>query len=175
VIRFIGRHLWVLLILIGSSFDLQASIGEPIERAQLRAVGTGQLTWWGIKVYDATLYARDGSYNPDEPHAIRITYELKFSRDQLARKSLEEIERIFGSQLDRELLFEKLRAVFRDVTPGDHILGIHYPGHGAEFFSKGVPLGRIDDGKQAAAFFSIWLDPNTREPDLRSQMLGYSQ
>jgi len=172
---FIGRHLWVLLILVSSSFDLHANINEPIEQAQLSAEGTGELTWWGIKVYDATLYARDGSYHPDHPHAIRITYQLKFSREQLARKSLEEIERIFGTQPDRDALFQQLQTLFREITPGDHILSIHYPGQGAEFYSEGVVLGRIEDERLAAAFFSIWLDPETREPDLRAQMLGYAQ
>ena len=175
MISFIGRHLWVLLIQVSSSFNLHANINEPIEQAQLSAVGSGELTWWGIKVYDATLYARDGSYHPDNPHAIRITYQLKFSREQLARKSLEEIERIFGAQPDRRAMYQELQTVFRDVNPGDHILGIHYPGRGAEFYGEGVPLGRIADAKLAAAFFSIWLDPETREPDLRAQMLGYVQ
>jgi len=175
VISFIGRPIWALLILVSSSFDLHANINESIEQAQLSAVGTGELTWWGIKVYDATLYAQDGNYHPDHPHAIRITYQLKFSREQLARKSLEEIERIFGTQPDRDALFQQLQTVFRDVTPGDHILGIHYPGQGAEFYSEDVLLGRIEDERLAAAFFSIWLDPETREPDLRAQMLGYIQ
>ena len=175
MISFIGRPIWALLILVSSSFDLHANINESIEQAQLSAVGTGELTWWGIKVYDATLYAQDGSYHPDRPHAIRITYQLKFSREQLARKSLEEIERIFGTQPDRDALFQQLQTVFRDVTPGDHILGIHYPGQGAEFYSEDVLLGRIEDERLAAAFFSIWLDPETREPDLRAQMLGYIQ
>jgi len=175
VIDFIGRQLWVLLILAGSSFDLHANINEPIEQAQLSAVGTGELTWWGIKVYDATLYARDGSYHPDHPHAIRITYQMKFSREQLARKSLEEIERIFGDQPDRRAMYRELQTVFRNVIPGEHILGIHYPGQGAKFYSEGVLLGRIEDARLAVAFFSIWLDPGTKEPGLRAQMLGYAQ
>ena len=175
MISFIGRHLWVLLILVSSSFDLHASINEPIEQAQLKAVGTGQLTWWGIKVYDATLYARDGSYHPDHPHAIKITYQFGFSREQLARKSLEEIERIFGAQPDYDELLQELQTVFRDVTHGDHILGVHYPGKSAEFFSEGVLLGRLENVRLAEAFFFIWLDPATRVPDLRAQMLGYGQ
>ena len=175
MISFIGRHFWVLLILVSSSFDLQANINKPIEQAQLRAVGTGELTWWGIKIYDATLYARDGSYHPDRPHAILITYQLKFSREQLARKSLEEIEGIFGVQPERGAMYQELQTVFRDVNPGEHILGIHYPGQGAEFYSEGVPLGRIEDARLAMAFFSIWLDPETRKPGLRAQMLGYVQ
>jgi hypothetical protein len=154
---------------------LHASINEPIEQAKLSVVGTGQLTWFGLTVYDATLYSPEGAYHPEHPHAIQITYRFNFSREQLARKSLEEIERIHGRQPNRMVMLQQLKSVFRDVTEGDHILGIHHPGERAEFYSNDVLLGRIEDAALAAAFFSIWLDPATREPDLPAGMLGFRQ
>jgi hypothetical protein len=33
-------------------------------------------------------------------------------------------------------------------------------------------LGTIDDPVFARAFFAIWLDPRTREPQLRNRLLG---
>ena len=171
-----GSLLWVLLSLTTLPLGLHASVDHPIEKkAQFSVVGAGQLTWWGIKVYDAALYATHGSYHPDHPHAIKITYQLSFSQEQLARKSLEEIERIFGAQADREAQLQELQSVLRDVTRGDHILGVHYPGKGAEFYSEGVLLGRLENMRLAEAFLSIWLNPATREPDLRAQLLGYRQ
>ena len=170
-----GSFRWIMLLLTTLPPGLHASVDDPIEKAQFRVVGAGQLTWWGNKVYDAVLYAPDGSYHPDHPHAIKITYRLSFSQEQLASKSLQEIERIFGAQPGREERLRELQAVFRDVTRGDHILGVHYPGKGAEFYSENVMLGRLENVKFAEAFFSIWLDPATREPDLRAQLLGYRQ
>jgi len=170
-----GRFFWVMLLLATLSPGSFASIANPIERGQFSVVGTGQLTWWGMTVYDATLYAPEGSYRPDHPHAIKITYQFEFSREQLARTSLEEIERLVGRRLERAAVLEALKGVFRDVAKGEHIMGIHYPGQGAEFYSDDVLLGRIEDTALAAAFFSIWLDPATRQPDLRAQMLGYRQ
>jgi hypothetical protein len=173
--RITGRCLWALILLTTATSGLHASILKPVEREQLRVVGAGQLTWWGMTVYDAALLAPGGTYNADHPHAIKITYRFGFSQEQLAQKSLEEIERIHGRMADRAATLEVLKAVFRDVAKGDHILGIHYPGQGAEFYSDDRPLGRIEDAALAAAFFSIWLDPATREPGLRAQMLGYRQ
>ena len=165
--------IWMLFTVMPSL--LYASINRPIELAQFKLVGSGQLTWLGMKVYDARLYSPDGAYQPDLPHAIQITYRFSFSREQLAVKSLEEIERLHGRRMDREAVLQQLNAVFRDVSRGDQITGIHYPGQSADFYSGELFLGRIEDAPLAAAFFSIWLDPATREPDLRARMLGYRQ
>lgn len=173
--RITVRYLWALILLTAVTSGLHASIEKPVERKQLRVVGAGQLTWWGMTVYDAALLSPGGTYHADYPYAIKITYRFGFSQEQLARKSLEEIERIHGRMVDRAATLEVLKGVFRDVAKGDHILGIHYPGQGAEFYSDDRLLGRIEDAALAAAFFSIWLDPATREPGLRAQMLGYRQ
>jgi len=173
--RYTVRFLLVWFFLAAVPSLLQAAGNGPIERAQFKLVGSGQLTWWGLRVYDAKLYSPDGFYQPDHPHAIQITYRFSFSREQLASRSLEEIERIHGGRADREAVLQQLYAVFRDVSGGDQITGMHYPGQRAEFYSGDSLLGRIEDAPLASAFFSIWLDPATREPDLRARMLGYRQ
>ena len=168
-----SRLLLILILFTVMPSLPHASINGPVELAQFKLVGSGQLTWWGLKVYDATLYSSEDAYHPDHPHAIRITYRFSFSREQLANRSLEEIERIHGRQVDRAAVLQQLNAVFRDVSGGDQITGIHYPGKRADFYSQEQLLGRIDDASLAAAFFSIWLDPATRKPALRARMLGY--
>ena len=60
--------------------------------------------------------------------------------------------------------------MFPDVKPGDSIVG-HYLPDGARFTFNEQPLGSIDDPAFARAFFAIWLDPNTSEPDLRAALL----
>jgi hypothetical protein len=135
-------------------------------------VGGGVLTWFGITVYEASLYAEHGRYAPARPHALKIDYRLGFTARQLAERSLDEIERIHGEQADREDLVAVLQAVFRDVQAGDHLLGVHYPGRGADFYSAGRLLGRLERPRLAAMFFDIWLDSATSEPGLRRQLLG---
>ena len=136
-------------------------------------VGSGRLTWLGMTVYEATLYAPQGEYREDLPHAIRIDYRFSFDRRQLAESSLQEIERIFGTRQDGEQIVARLESLFCNVTRGDRILGIHYPGQGAEFHCNGKPQGQIEDAELAAAFFAIWLNPHTSEPELREQLLGF--
>jgi hypothetical protein len=173
--RFLYRVLCVVVAVpVGS---LQATAGmEPMsELPHCRLVGAGDLTWFGMTVYRAALCTLDGEYRPGQPHALEITYRFSFTRDKLARVSLQEIERIFGPQQDRDEVEARLRAVFRDVANGDRITGIHHPGQGAVFYGNDVLLGRIGDAALAEAFFAIWLDPRTREPALRSKLLGRDQ
>jgi hypothetical protein len=140
----------------------------------LQAVGSGHLSWWGIGVYDATLYSDDGRYRPQRPHALRIDYQISVTASKLAERSLDEIEEIFGEQPERQRMIASLQTLFCDVEDGDTIIGYHYPGEGAEFYCNDQRMGRLDDSKLAAAFFAIWLDPRTSEPELRRQLLGES-
>ncbi len=125
-----------------------------------------------MTVYQASLFATDGVYQPDRPYALKIDYQFSFSANQLATRSLKEIERIHGKQLGRDDLVKQLQSVFCDVKKGEQILGIHYPGQGADFYCAGELLGRLENPQLAEMFFSIWLNPDTREPQLRRQLLG---
>jgi hypothetical protein len=60
------------------------------------------------------------------------------------------------------------------VKEGDHITGVYIPGQGAVFFHNDQRTGRLDQ-TLAQAFFSIWLDPKTSEPDLRTALIGEPQ
>ena len=133
---------------------------------------SGEMTWLGITVYRATLYAPQGLFNTDQPYALRIDYQLNFSRNELALSSVREIKRIFGDEPDANVMRATFESVLRDVSDGDHIIGVHRPGEGAQFYSDGQLLGRIDDLDLANAFFAIWLSPDTREPGLRAQLTG---
>jgi hypothetical protein len=151
---------------------VMASLAELEEFPDAEQIGEGKLRWLGMTVYEARLFARDGAYLPQQPHALKIEYRYSFTAEQLARQSLKEIERIHGEQPDGNGWRKALQAVFRDVERGDHIIGVHYPGRGAEFYSEGELLGRLENVELSRAFFDIWLDPRTSEPKLRRQLLG---
>ena len=165
----------VTLTLLLNLSSVQASVSKVHELSGYEQVGTGDLTWLGMTVYQASLYAPAGKYQPSLPHALKIEYRFSFSAAQLAERSLTEIERVHGKQDDRDLLLEQLLAVFSDVQRGDAIVGVHYPGRGASFYSKGELLGRWENAQLAERFFGIWLNADTREPRLRSQLLGSRQ
>jgi hypothetical protein len=50
-----------MLLLMTLPPGLYATVDNPIVRGQFSLVGSGQLTWWGMTVYDAALYAPEGN------------------------------------------------------------------------------------------------------------------
>jgi hypothetical protein len=136
---------------------------------------TGRLTWFGLHVYDATLYA-PSRFEPADPTASRFVLELTYARrlegKGIAEASREEIERLgFGTPAQRERWHEQMAGLFPDVEKGRRLAGVNVPGTGARFYFDGRFLGSIDDPAFARAFFAIWLDERTRSPQLRENLL----
>jgi hypothetical protein len=143
-----------------------------------RLVGAGEMRWFGFKLYDARLWA-PATATADKLQEGAFALELRYAREipsqRLVDASIEEIERL-GEIPAKNLVTwrQTLSRVFPDVRTGDTIIGVHHPERGAEFFHQGQLTGRIADNTFARRFFAIWLDPRTREPDLRARLLGGS-
>lgn len=142
-----------------------------------RSQGEGRLTWFGLHVYDARLYVPgrgiDGPIPGTQPFALEIVYARALSGSAIAERSREEIDHLgLGSVEQRERWLKQMRALFPDVTAGQRLTGIYTPDAATRFFLDDRALGSIDDPAFGRAFFSIWLDPRTREPRLRARLLG---
>lgn len=141
-----------------------------------RAVGTGELKWFGIAIYEARLWSREVSPALDQPFALELTYHREFKRDTLVEVSLEEIRRLGGEGLDPKRLAQwasEMHEAFVDVVPGQSITGLYLPGRGCRFYVDGQLRREVADPDFARAFFAIWLDPRTRNPELRRRLLGF--
>jgi len=137
--------------------------------------GSGRLTWFGLHVYDAALYAPP-RFEPADPTGSRFVLELAYARrlegKGIAGASRDEIERLgFGTQAQRASWHERMLTFFPDVEKGRRLAGVNIPGTGARFYLDGRFLGSIDDPAFARAFFAIWLDERTRSPQLREHLL----
>lgn len=147
-----------------------------VAREGLVAAGTGRLTWFGIRAYDARLWVEPG-FRADAYGRHRLALELSYLRDfrgtDIARRSVQEMRRV-GSVADADAARwqEALQRVLPDVRAGDRILGLHLPGRGAQFFVNGAPAGMVADARFAELFFGIWLAPTTSAPELREALLA---
>lgn len=137
-------------------------------------VGQGQFRRWGFLIYDATLWSSNGQFKATEPFALRLSYARSVSRDQIVDASLDQMRKLGIDVAEQPDWTDKLRQVFADVNKGDALTGIYTPGKGAVFFYNDQLTGQVDEAL-AKAFFSIWLDPQTSEPDLRLSLLGLAQ
>lgn len=171
----------------GALISAAAALGTPAQAqapsehvrkylSEARVAGEGRLTWFGFHVYDARLYGSAGFDTAAplaQPFVLELTYARKLEGSAIAATSRDEIERMaFGSAEQRARWFARMTELFPDVDKGSRIAGVHQPGAGARFYVDGRFAGSIDEPEFARAFFSIWLDPRTRVPKLREQLLG---
>ena len=147
----------------------------------LQMAGTGEMRWFGLKLYDAALWVEapppGGTGLPlDKPYALALRYARSISGEALVTASLDEIRRLGEGDEGRLARWKPLlEKALPSVAPGDTLVGLHEPGRGASFWHQGQLTARIDDPQLAGAFFGIWLDARTREPQLRARLLGLAR
>lgn len=138
-----------------------------------RQLGAGELRWFGMRVYQASLWVAGERFDQRDPFALRIRYDMPVSRERLVGTSIDEIRRL-GWQGEERLSrwSEMLSEVFPDVKSGEEIVGVHLGGGRARFFHQGRLAGELSDPELVRAFFAIWLDERSRSTQLREQLLG---
>lgn len=137
-------------------------------------VGQGMFKRFGWSIYEASLYAPEGRFNPRQPYALTLTYERTISGDRLVEASLDQMRKL-GAPVDEHPNWPaELARVLPSVSKGVTLTGVYRPGEGATFYQMNIETGRVDDDL-ARWFFAIWLDPRTSEPSLRQALIGASQ
>lgn len=150
---------------------------DPIsaQMPDLRPAGEGRLRWLGFHIYDAALWARSDAITVNSEFALDIRYARNIAANRLVSTSIKEMRRLgFDDPAHLEKWSEQMARVFPDIRKGDRLTGVNLPGVGAEFYHNGHLVGMVPDAQFAVAFFSIWLDPRTREPELRESLIGQS-
>lgn len=152
-----------------------AAMPEPIrpDEAGWKALGRGEMRWFGLRLYDAELWVKGAGWTPEGSFALRLTYAKSIAGARIVEASVEEMRRLGWrdeTQLGRWR--EEMSAAFPDVEPGNSLTGLALPGQGVQFWLGGRLRHVVRDPEFARAFFAIWLDPRTREPALRRRLLG---
>jgi hypothetical protein len=167
------------LLLVGSIAPVaQAGTGLPAampERAQLKKVGGGQLSWLGFDIYDASLWTGSGRYagfDPGQTVALSLWYQRSFTREELLSITEKAWARLGRDAAWRQSRLASLRAVWTDVAPGQNMTTVVEAGGATRFYDAERLLGRIDDPEFGPAFLAIWLDPRSIVRDLRVKLLG---
>ena len=179
--RAMRRAIWRLFVLALFAASTAQALPEAVRQGEpggrvWNEWGSGEMTWFGIALYRATLWVADDDPQ-GAPSALQLLYRRDIARERLVRTSVDEMRRLGGAgvhpaQLER--WESDLRRVFPDVKAGETIVGVHHPGRGASFYHRGQSTGTIDDAEFARRFFAIWLDPQCRSPELRAALLKRS-
>ncbi|MBV6288193.1 chalcone isomerase family protein [Pseudomonas aegrilactucae] len=142
-----------------------------------RLIGSGELKVWGLSLYSARLWSAGPGFDQKKPFALEITYHRAVSRERLVSISLEEIQRLSGDSVSTAQLRQwqaQMQQAFVDVQAGERITGVYLPGQGCRFYVGQRLQHTVRDEAFARAFFALWLDPRSRNPELRQQLLGGS-
>jgi len=175
-----GPRLTSAIVFLGLMAICLTSIAKPLpdqvlNSVQLKQVGEGAMTWFGITIYKASLWTASGtfeSYENNLPLALHITYEKNIKSKELVNATLEQWQRMgFFDSESRVNWGRKLENIWPDVKPGDSITTLVDPNRNTLFFANNKLLGQISDPAFSFALISIWLHPNTDEPDLREKLI----
>ncbi|MFZ6800206.1 chalcone isomerase family protein [Undibacterium sp. Di24W] len=167
-------------VVICSALSAQADVWRK-DLPQAKLVGSGEFTWWGLSIYSARLWQESGispiTFNPQQSFALEITYHKSISRERFVDTSIDEIKRLHGDSFNAEQMQQwrsYMAKAFTDVKIGDQLIGVHIPQFGCRFYSQSKLLAEIPDEKFSKAFFSIWLDPRSKDNQLRTKLTGQS-
>lgn len=170
------KSFFLTLLFCSVAVSASASAQEwrkDLPQAQL--LGSGEFTWWGLSIYTAKLWHPHTNFNADEDFALEITYHKNISRERFVDASIDEMKRLQGNKLTPELIQtwrNYMQKSFVDVKPGDQLIGVKLAKRGVRFYNKEKLISEINDEPFTQAFFGIWLDPRSKDQDLRSRILG---
>ena len=176
-----GMRRICLLLLLSLSTLLSTALANSVVLKQVlpeaTVIGSGSFRWFGLKLYDASLWAARSSFNPDNWQNTSMALELNYARSlegrRIAEASVDEMKKLgIGSPAQHKAWDEAMKQVFLDVDKTTQLTGLYVPGQPTRFFRNGVAIGEIADPAFGPAFFAIWLHPKTTAPKLRTALLG---
>jgi hypothetical protein len=136
-------------------------------------LGTGQLSWLMFDAYTAELWCDAGQWSYDVPFALRLKYEMDFSKADLIERTFKEMDAQQKlTATERKELTASLEASFPDVVENDTITAVYQPNGVTTFYHNGEETSTITDKYLSQRFFDIWLGEKTSEPKLRKKLLG---
>ncbi len=161
----------VLAILVMTPAYALEHINSSVPDA--REVGQGRLTYLFWDVYDATLYAPQGSWENGKPFALELAYLIDLKGKKIADRSAKEIRKQgFSDEVKLATWHAQMQKIFPDVGEGVSLTGVYTKTGETVFFRNNVEIGRINDPEFSEAFFGIWLNEKTSTPKLRRKLLG---
>ena len=162
------RHLSFLLVL----FITWSALAMP----ELKTVGEGSYKYLFWQLYDARLATVDGKfagYEQSRPVLLELTYKRDISRQQFIDATVDEWEKLgLTSKEQQQQWALQLQRLWQDVKQGDRLAALLLNDGSVQFYFNGNETGVLNDTAFGAAFFDIWLHPDTSAPKLRRQLLA---
>ena len=150
-------------------------INENFSKAS--RLGTHNLKVWGFKIYNIQLLSESKDFSYQNKFAIISNYQRDFAKDDLIKKSIEEIARInkINDKTFLQTYQNKLEEIFFDVKKGDRKTAFFDPKNGVKLYFNGKFSGEIKDLIFAKRFVDIWLSDKASYPQMTKDILGKNE
>ena len=149
-----------------------AEAASPLSIDKWQRVGKARLRVLFWDIYDSELHTPNGEWQGQGPYQLSLHY----LRDITVNQLIEQTDKAWREQgrnhpMQAEWLV-RLADIWPDITEGDNlVLSVAASGHSG-FWFNGEFIGAIPDVDFGPLFGGIWLDPDTPQPALRSQLIS---
>ncbi len=159
--------------LLASQSPAQAApkeVEKELSAPQLQGSHTAR--YWGFKLFNAELWtSQAGKFSFDQQFALTLSYLYPFTKEVLARSSVEEIARVEGGSPEQHAKLEKqLVGCLVDVAKGTRITGVAESPSKVAMYVNGRKKCTVSYPNLRKRFFGIWLAPTSRD-DRRARRL----
>ena len=134
--------------------------------------GTATLHWFGLHIYDVSLYTEDQPYQTNTTSVLSLEYAISIKHKRLQETTLDEWKRLkIGTTEQREKWISQLDGMWPDIKAGESLSAYFQKDGPTTFYFGDRLLGEIPDAAFGPAFFAIWLDKNCRYPKVQKALL----
>lgn len=156
------------------AFAAPTEVERELSAPQLQGKHTAR--FWGFKLFNAELWtSKPGAFRFDQQFALTLSYLYPFSKELLARSSVEEIARVEGGNPDDFARLEKqLMGCLVDVDKGTRITGVAESDSKVAMYVNGRKSCTMSYPNLRERFFGIWLAPTSRDARGAKRLRGSS-
>jgi hypothetical protein len=177
----LSRFAGLLLVLISATSAISAAQGghRPLppqvisDAPGMHPFGKGRHSWWGVQMYDATLWIVGPQWSATKPHALDIEPNRAVSSDTLVKNAIAEMRDLkLGDEAKLRIWQAEMRKLIPNVQPGDQVVIFCSDTHRTLAYLNNSSTGEIDDPSFCPAIMSVWLHPQTKHQSMRKSLLG---
>ncbi len=136
-------------------------------------IGSSELKFFGMNIYDISLWSESNQFSYNKKFAIQIIYNKSFNKEDLAKRTVQEIKKQNNITEEQEkLYYEQILLVFSSVKKGDEKVALFIPKEGVVLFFNKKIVGKISNLTLAKYFIDIWVSDKSSYPDIAKKIRG---
>ena len=156
-------------------FALQgAARGDALSQIMPTAkrVGIARFKVIFFKIYDAELFAPNGSFRRNGPYALRLTYLINARKDRIISSTVKEMKRQkAASKAVIESWIPLMERHFISMDEGSQADFIHTGDGRLLITANGRVISEITDGAFITALMDVWLGPKVRDKAFQDSLM----